>query len=129
MNTAWFEKFFMPEPNTGCWIWLGHINSKGYGKAAHEWAHRLSFLLHRGPIPENLELDHKCRLRCCVNPDHLEAVTHLVNVRRGQSAKQTHCKRFHEFSELNTYIDSNGRRSCRICRRNAIQRFRERKAA
>ncbi len=125
----WFEKFCMPEPNTGCWIWLGHINKKGYGNVTSGWAHRVSFTLFRGPIPNGLEIDHKCRLRCCVNPQHLEAVTHLANVRRGQQANQTHCKRAHEFSESNTYIDSRGMRSCRTCRRDAITRFRERKAA
>jgi len=83
--------------------------------------HRFSYQLFKGDIPMNLELDHLCRNKLCVNPDHLEAVTHRENVLRGnglasKQAKQTHCKRGHEFNQENTAIYQ-GKRECRICLR------------
>jgi hypothetical protein len=91
---ARLQRFLSPEPNTGCWLWLGAINPKtGYGtlcvgrRAKGErrtvYAHRASFELFRGPIAAGLQLDHLCGVRCCVNPDHLEPVTQTENVRRG----------------------------------------------
>src|SRR3546814_13148756 len=82
-----------PEPNSGCWLWTGYTNGDGYGgitigirsdgSRRFARAHRISFELYRGPIPDGLELDHKCRVRCCVNPDPREPVTHRPNVLRG----------------------------------------------
>jgi hypothetical protein len=83
---------------------------------AHRWAYEYSI----GPIPEHLELDHLCRSRNCVNPEHLEAVTHLENMGRGishQKAK-THCPKGHPYSGENLYVaPSNGKRYCRECTR------------
>lgn len=78
-----------PEPMSGCWLWIGCTNPQGYGqiriaKRVLRLAHCVSYELHIGPIGDGLELDHLCRVRCCVNPQHLEPVTHLENVRRGQ---------------------------------------------
>ena len=82
------------EEGSGCWLWLGHLNPKtGYGKKM--W-HGTTYLAHRwmyeqrvGPIPEGMVIDHLCRIRHCVNPDHLEVVTHEENCRRGDGAKLT----------------------------------------
>jgi hypothetical protein len=72
---------------SGCWIWLGHVTRNGYGQASigqrQPVAHRAVYEWLRGPIPAGLDLDHKCRVRCCVNPDHLEPVTRLENLARG----------------------------------------------
>ena len=80
-----FERLFIPEPNSGCWLWLGSTN-KGYGRKSYhgklEYGHRLSYKLYIGPISDEMELDHLCRTPCCVNPDHLEPVSHTENVRR-----------------------------------------------
>jgi hypothetical protein len=88
-----FWQYVHPEPNTGCWLWSGSTSTGGYGyildyegaakKAmrAHRWAYEKL----RGPIPDGLHLDHLCRVRCCVNPDHLEAVTSGENTRRGNA--------------------------------------------
>lgn len=79
--------------DTGCWEWQREKNNKGYGRLRINGkkvsSHRHYYELHAGPIPDGLELDHKCRNRGCCNPEHLEIVTHKENVRRGLSAKMT----------------------------------------
>ena len=115
-----FEEKYVPEPNSGCWLWIGNLESKGYGKfyigGRPKKAHRISYELAKGPIPAGLEPDHKCRVRCCVNPDHLEAVTHRENMKRGvfPQSSRTHCPSGHPYDESNTYIKK-GLRSCRAC--------------
>ena len=118
-----------PEPNTGCWLWAGALNRDGYGIANRQYrtrmAHSISYEFVFGPIPEGLELDHLCRVRCCVNPDHLEAVTHLENCQRGTAGThirrveslKTHCSKGHEFAGENLYTRKNGARGCRECSR------------
>src|SRR5216683_1140291 len=102
---ARFFASFVPEPNSGCWLWTGRLNEKGYAYFAFKskWmiAHRLSYRMAKGEIPKPLEIDHKCRVRCCVNPDHLEAVVHVENCRRGKPVHQTHCKRGHPLAGEN----------------------------
>jgi hypothetical protein len=77
---------------TPCWIWQGYKIRNGYGrlgfKGRQVLAHRYSYELHREPIPEGLTIDHLCRVRACVNPDHLEAVTGAENIRRGGIARR-----------------------------------------
>ena len=105
-----------------CWLWRGSLR-RGYGRIkragttyqAHRWVYELLV----GPIPEGLELDHLCRVRRCVNPDHLEPVTRAVNHRRGAGRfnspgrGQTDCKRGHSLGDA--YIRGTGSRSCRPC--------------
>ena len=81
-----------PEPNSGCWLYLGPLQPDGYGGITFNGktcrAHRVSYTIFKGEIPPGLELDHLCRVRCCVNPDHLEPVSRLVNVRREIKARK-----------------------------------------
>lgn len=105
-----------------CWIWKGHVGSKGYGKAwakKRGWkAHVFSYFVTVGRVPKGKELDHLCELRACVNPGHLEPVTHTENMRRGRWGKATHCIWGHEYTPENTGIGtSRGRpqRYCKIC--------------
>lgn len=119
----------IPEPNSGCWLWIGSTGKLGYGKLTvagrSKSAHRCIYLIYYD-IADGLELDHLCKVRCCVNPAHLEPVTHVENVRRGDislyrekarmtAKNKTHCKNRHLLDENNTYINSNGCKLCRIC--------------
>lgn len=123
----------LPEPNTGCWLWVGFISEQGYGRGPQVaggrlvMAHRMTYETQHGPLAKGLELDHLCRVRSCCNPEHLEAVTHEENVLRGDSfsaknAELTHCKRGHEYVEGSYYIikptkrnrTKNGRH-CKTC--------------
>lgn len=115
-----------PEPNSGCWLWTGAVNPHGYAKIridGTDWlGHRLAYELFVGPIPRGLELDHKCRVRSCINPDHMEPVTGRENILRGESvsaqnARKTHCNHGHKFMPENTYVYPNGHRVCRACKR------------
>lgn len=113
----------IPEPNTGCWLWFGATNGIGYGKlsighSGRIYAHRASYELANGPIPEGLHLDHKCRTPSCINPDHLEAVTNAENTRRGLLSKlrppRSHCLRGHDLDQ-HGYADTQGHNQCREC--------------
>ena len=109
-----FSKY-IEEPNTGCFLWIGSITDSGYGeinaRKTHgtNLAHRIMYEIVRGPIPKGLDIDHLCRVRNCVNPDHMEPVTNQENTRRGNStsahnARKTHCKRGHAFDLSNTIL-------------------------
>jgi hypothetical protein len=123
-----------------CWLWVGVRSSDGYGRFEirnHQVskvfkAHQMSWILLRGPVPDGLQLDHLCRVRHCVNPDHLEPVTMAENIRRGISpwglnAQKTHCPRGHELMGPNLYVTPGGGRSCKTCRRDQTRRCRQRK--
>lgn len=108
----------------GCWEWAGSKTAAGYGNlrlpsGANGYAHRVSFELTRGPIPAGMVLDHLCRNRACVNPEHLEPVSQLENVRRGASAYgeiKKSCPRGHDMTDAtNVYTRPSGYKVCRHC--------------
>lgn len=121
------------DPETGCWDWHGGKSDRGYGSISldgrsHQ-AHRVSYELYVGPIPDGLQIDHLCRNRGCINPAHLEPVTCRENVRRGEgpsavNATRTHCKHGHPLSGDNLRISRNGKRRCRACARISTARRR-----
>jgi hypothetical protein len=119
---------------TPCWVWQLRVDRDGYGRTDGRLAHRVSYETHRGPIPEGLTIDHLCRIRACVNPGHLEAVTMAENVRRGESfaalnARKTHCPQGHPLSGPNLMVERNGARRCRACRAERLNRAQGRDVA
>lgn len=119
-----FQAKYDIDASTGCWNWTAATSSHGYSNfwngAAYESGHKFSYRHHKGEVPKGLHIDHLCRNRVCVNPDHLEAVTQRVNTLRGDTVARhnsvkTHCPRGHEYNETNTHIDRTGARHCRPC--------------
>lgn len=100
-----------------CWLWVGVVAANGYGRLGDLYAHRVSYELHVGPIPDGLQIDHLCGVQRCVNPEHLEAVTQTENLRRAGYANRTTCKRGHSFADAIVVRRSDGRvnRACRTC--------------
>jgi len=117
-----------------CWLWTGALRY-GYGRFVVGgrngkvlMSHRFAYEEIKGVVPEGLQLDHLCRVRNCVNPDHLEPVTQKVNILRGESpsakqARQTHCIHGHLLSGDNLYEGKNNHRGCKICRSHSMKKF------
>jgi hypothetical protein len=117
-----FFEHIVQENEYGCWVWDKPHPESGYGQFQGGRAHRWSYEFFRVEIPEDLDIDHLCRNRACVNPWHMEPVPSRVNVLRGVSpaannARKTHCLRGHEFTEANTYRPPSkpNSRACRAC--------------
>lgn len=103
---------------SSCWRWCGAVTGSGYGHLSIDGelvkAHRFVWEITHGPIPPGLEIDHLCRVRNCVNPDHMELVTHKENINRGLRGRMvTHCPQGHEYTS-DTLL-SKPRRDCKVC--------------
>lgn len=125
-----FERLCIPEPMSGCWLWLGVASQNKAGNwyprikiaGRLEMAHRVAYRLYCDDVSDNEVVDHRCENTMCVNPDHLSAVSQQHNVVRsrtswaGRNARKTHCPKGHEYTADNTRIDG-GKRYCRTCHR------------
>lgn len=117
----------VPDEATGCWNWTGTKSDSGYGRVsidgrAHQ-AHRIAYEILRAQIPDGMQIDHLCRNRACLNPDHMEPVTQRENIMRGESvsarnARRNHCNRGHEYVQGSFIMErskSGLMRRCLIC--------------
>jgi hypothetical protein len=123
------EKFWervLPEPNSGCWLWIGAMGGAHYGVISINpgqriAAHRYSLQLHGVDIPDHLFVLHRCDTPLCVNPNHLFVGTYKDNAqdrdrkRRGINSRKTHCNYGHPLSGDNLYVYKTGKRGCRAC--------------
>jgi len=120
---------------TGCWEWTGTragtryhegigygilFSHKDKGRTRFVAAHRFAYQHFIGEIPKGLEVNHLCNIPYCVNPSHLETITHRENILKGETiaainASRTHCPHGHEYTKENTHIDKEGNRECRAC--------------
>lgn len=115
----------VPEPNSGCWLWIGALNRSREGYAhlrvnkVDTYGHRHAYETLVGPIDPALEIDHKCDVSCCVNPAHLEPKSHLANVRRSRATYRTRCRRGHDLTVPGAFYYYRARggtkRDCRLC--------------
>jgi hypothetical protein len=110
----------------GCWVWKGYIDKSGYGRLSinnrSEWVHRISFYIYNGFFPKDgMVVDHICRNRKCVNPEHLREATQRQNCLENSISRsylnslKTHCPKGHEYSEDNTKIKYRNNIKMRYC--------------
>lgn len=143
------DRFFSRIERDGdCWLWTGALGGGGYAlfgaNGKRGMAHRWSYEHHVGPIPDGMEIDHVCHTRAvragtceggddcqhrrCVNPAHLDVVTRVENVARGNGhGRETHCPQGHPYNDENTYITPNGWRDCRRCINRRAREYRQRR--
>ena len=124
-----FDEVENKDMGTPCWVWHANKDRNGYGvlshrvsgKIVHRMAHKILWEHFNGFVPDGLELDHLCRNRAGVNPDHLEPVTHAENVRRGEAGQhnpiKTHCPKGHPYSESTYVVKSHPKGNFRRCNR------------
>jgi len=124
-----FHEMYEPQ-SSECWLWTGRVTMNGYGRmvldTVQHSAHRVSYLIHHGSVNRDLVIDHLCRNRACVNPDHLEQVTQSINVRRGDICAQGRtglCLKGHSVSGDNALTQGKRTPICRSCNRDYMREY------
>ena len=123
-----FFQYVSIKEDGGCWLWVGSLSSNGYGK--FKTRYRFCYEIFKGEIGPGLQLDHLCRTRSCVNPDHLEPVSSRENIRRGENhvakiMQSVFCKRGHYLCKDNLIKTMRNYRRCKTC--NNIYQMKESK--
>ena len=126
MNVWEKSQYISSWDDNECWEWLGNKNGNGYGQFKKFGQtirlHKFSYEFFKGSVPIGLEIDHLCKNRVCLNPNHLEAVTHQENIRRSL-VLLTHCPHGHEYTPENL-VKSAKWKTCRICRNAHHKKYR-----
>lgn len=135
-NPLMYQRFILdksiPEPNTGCRLWLGGVGGRGihqYGVQTiiefrtNMTAHKVSYLAFKGPMPKGTEAGHKCHVKLCVEAEHVIPLSHQENMEDTCRTRQTHCKWGHPLSGDNLYTTPDNRRQCRECLKEAKRRL------
>lgn len=147
LTTAQSARFWAKVSKTDdCWVWFGATNSKGYGCLGVDGrgylAHRVAYAEEVGPIPDGMQINHICGIKPCVRPDHLEVVDASGNIRHARgtglmapsllsqdNSTKLICRNGHPYSPDNTYVNPQGHRVCRTCKRQSDRRRTERRSA
>lgn len=122
---ATLSGYFLRGADDECWLWAGPLRAKGYGtvhwRGQSVHAHRVAYIAFIGPIEDGQDVHHRCHIRACVNPSHLEVIAHAVHGRLHTGASDSHCKNGHPVTAVNTreQVRKNGTvyRACRVCDR------------
>lgn len=134
--SAWDRFWSHVDAEGDCWLWTDYVDPHGYGRfneaRVRYWrVHRYAWHHLVGPIGDGLVLDHMCKVKICLNPDHLRPVTQTENTMAGESfsaknARKTHCKNGHELTPDNIYKNGKNGRRCKICQKADAKRYRQR---
>jgi hypothetical protein len=131
MNIKELDRFMdKVEVTSGCWLWKAGLTSSGYGgfglRGKVHMAHRVAYEHWKAPIPPQMEVDHLCYTRNCVNPEHLRVCTRAENCATARQVLKTHCSRGHSLDTFYASKRPGGKgysRRCKVCHRASTKKW------